>query len=69
MDIVAINDGWCIAQDVLIDYSRFYQDLCKETKTCPTKLNVPNLMQGLNPNFQELANFAKGQELPSRHEI
>ena len=58
---VTITDGldksWKFSQEYLLKYSRFYQDLCKETSSSPLELILPNILAGFDPNFKDLENM------------
>lgn len=58
MQRVTITDGtnrsWTFPQLMLSKISRFYQDLSKETGTEPLELIIPNILAGIEPNFEHL---------------
>ena len=61
MTIVVINKKWQVQQKLLVEHSRFYQDLCKG-RSFLLELEIPNLMEGLNPDFDFLFKYACDKE-------
>ena len=57
-DRVIITNGsdnsWTFPKNYLAKFSRFYQDLCFETKSEPSTLTIPNILSGIVPCFSDL---------------
>ena len=61
-ETVTINGKWKIAKTYL-EYSRFYQDLCHDTNSAPNELDIPNIFEGFEPDFEILIRFIKNFEI------